>query len=151
MSHAGESRHEIEKLILVYADLVDAGDFEGVARLFADGSIRAPSLPEAARGRDAVLGMYERTVRRYDDGTPHTKHVPTNLVIDVDAKAGAAPARSHFTVFQALPDFPLQAILAGRYRDRFARVDGRWHFAEREIVPELYGDVSRHLRIEIAG
>ena len=64
-----------------------------------------------------------------------------NLIVDVDEETGAAVARSHFTVFQALEDFPLQAIIAGRYHDRFLRVDGSWRFQEREIVPELYGDL----------
>ena len=43
-------------------------------------------------------------------------------------------------------DFPLQPIIAGRYSDRFERVDGVWRFSERIIHPELYGDLSHHLR-----
>jgi hypothetical protein len=40
---------------------------------------------------------------------------------------------------------PLQPIVAGRYLDRFARVDGAWRFAERRILVDLVGDLSRHL------
>ncbi len=140
-----DPRREIEELIYSYAERIDAGDFAGVADLFGRGTIKGPVGPGAS-GREAVLALYTATTRRYeDDGTPHTKHVTTNVVVDVDDDAGVATARSYFTVFQALADFPLQPIIAGRYEDRFERLSGRWHFLERRIVPELYGDLSRHL------
>jgi len=56
-----------------------------------------------------------------------------------------AAARSCFTVLQARPDFPLQAILCGRYHDAFERVGSAWRFADRLILPDLVGDLSRHL------
>jgi hypothetical protein len=56
-----------------------------------------------------------------------------------------AQAWSKFTVFQALPDFPLQAIIAGQYRDSFVCRDSLWSFQRREMCPQLYGDLSRHL------
>jgi 3-phenylpropionate/cinnamic acid dioxygenase small subunit len=78
--------------------------------------------------------------------TPRTKHVTTNLVVDVDENEGAASARAYFTVFQATEKLPLQAIVAGRYEDRFTRVGGRWRFNERAIHMDLQGDLSQHLR-----
>ena len=66
-----------------------------------------------------------------------------------DAPAGTASARSYFTVFQARPELPLQAIIAGRYQDRFTRRNGVWSFAERVIVIELVGDLRCHLKPEI--
>ena len=80
------------------------------------------------------------------DGLPRTKHLTTNLTVEVDEEAGTATARSYITVLQALPGFPLQPIFAGRYRDRFARVDGRWRWTRREVIGDLYGDVSHHVR-----
>lgn len=99
----------------------------------------------------AVAARPSRSIFRdlvilYDDGTPRTHHVTTNLFIDVDESAGIATARSSVTVFQAVNDLPLQPIAAGRYRDRFERHDGRSHFAERQTDVRLIGDVSRHLR-----
>ena len=82
----------------------------------------------------------------YDDGTPRTKHVTTNLAIDVDEEAGTAVSRSYFTVLQALPDMALQPIVSGRYYDRFERHEGQWRFVERRVQTDLVGDVSRHLR-----
>lgn len=90
--------------------------------------------------------MFEKTVITYGDGTPKTKHVTTNMLIEIDEGSGSATARSYFTVLQALPDLPLQTIAAGRYADRFDVVDGRWRCADRQVTIDLLGDVSRHLR-----
>jgi hypothetical protein len=47
---------------------------------------------------------------RADDGTPRTKHVTTNITINVDDAAGTATSRAYFTVLQALPGLALQPI-----------------------------------------
>jgi 3-phenylpropionate/cinnamic acid dioxygenase small subunit len=135
----------ITDLIAGYAELVDAGDFAGVGTLFADDAVFTGS-GAALHGGDAVVRMLGDSVIRYEDGTPRTHHVTTNIVVEVDERAETATSRAYVTVFQALPDFPLQAVAAGRYSDRFARRGGRWLFVERTVRIHLVGDVSRHLR-----
>ena len=49
-------------------------------------------------------------------------------------------------MLQARPDLPLQVIIAGRYHDAFAEVDGAWRFTDRLIFSDLVGDLSHHLR-----
>jgi ketosteroid isomerase-like protein len=149
MPRVETSRQAIERLILTYAERIDRGDFAGVGELFADGVISGPDGDALARGRAEVESLYERTTRRYEDGTPRTKHVTSNLRVDVDEAAGTARSASYFTVLQGLPDFPLQAIVAGRYEDRFERAGEGWRFAERRMFVDLVGDVSRHLRIAL--
>jgi len=138
------SYRAIENLIATYAELVDDGDFAGVGILLADatftGSVGSVS------GRDAIEKMLRDTLIVYDDGTPRTKHVTTNVAIEVDENAGTAVSRSYFTALQALPDLTLQPIVGGRYQDRFERRDGQWRFVERRVRTDLVGDVSRHLR-----
>ena len=97
-------------------------------------------------GRDAIEKMLRDSLIVYDDGTPCTKHVTTNLAIEVDEVAGTAVSRSYFTALQALPDLPLQPIVSGRYQDRFERRDRQWRFVQRRVRTDLVGDVSRHLR-----
>ncbi len=143
---------EIENLIHTYAERIDAGDLEGVADLFAHGRIAASpdAKPEQAIvGRDRVLELYQRSTRIYADGSPHTKHVTTNSIVEVEEGAGAAVARSYYTVFQQVDDFPLQPIIAGRYHDSFQRIDGRWWFDTRVMFVDLVGDLSRHLLYEL--
>jgi len=135
----------IHNLIARYAELVDAGDFEGVADLLADATLGALGTEGGVRGRDAIARLFHTTTMRHADGTPRTKHVTTNVILDVDEVAGTATARSYFTVLQELPGLPLQPIVAGRYHDRFERAPGGWRFAERRFGVDLVGDVSRHL------
>ena len=135
----------IENLVARYAELVDAGDFAGLGEMFADATFGGEG-DNAVHGRQAVADVFRAMVRVYDDGTPRTKHVTTNLQLEVDEASGTAEARSYVVVFQALPELPLQPIVAGRYRDRFVRRDAVWCFAERRFTTDLVGDVSRHLR-----
>jgi len=147
-----DGRAAVAELVFTYAERIDAGDFDGLADLFADALVTAEG-GVAARGRDEVLAMYVGSTRRYpDDGTPKTKHVTTNLIIDADDDAGTATCRSYFTVMQAVPgSLDLQPVVAGRYRDQFSRVDGVWRFAARHMIVDLVGDLSRHLLIELPG
>src|SRR5262249_15447549 len=135
----------IARLVHAYAERLDAGDLEGVAELFARGTLRSNRTDAVRRGRNDALALYRETVALYD-GVPCTKHVITNLVIDVDAQCAAASARSYFTVLQARPELPLQVIIAGRYHDRFERVEGVWGFADRLILVDLVGDLRWHLK-----
>ncbi len=139
----------ISRLVFAYAEGVDLGDFESVAGLFSDATYRA-DVPggEVATftGREEVLACFTGMVMTYD-GVPCTKHVTTNLSVEVDEAAGTATAHSYFSVLQARPELALQVIVAGRYHDRFERVDGTWRFADRLIHTDLVGDVSSHLKV----
>ena len=138
------SSRAIENLIATYAELVDDGDFAGVGDLLADATFTGSG--GAVSGRDAIEGMLRANVIVYEDGTPRTQHVTTNMAIEVDEAAGTALGRSYFTVLQALPELVLQPIVSGRYEDRFERRDGRWRFVARRVRTDLVGDISRHLR-----
>jgi 3-phenylpropionate/cinnamic acid dioxygenase small subunit len=138
------SRDAISDLVHLYAERLDLGDLEGVAALFADATYGTPGGP-VRRGAAEVLAALRAAVRLHD-GVPRTKHVTTNLIVEVDDAAGTASARSYFTVLQAADGLPLQPVIAGRYHDRFARGGGAWRFAERRILLDLVGDLRAHLR-----
>jgi hypothetical protein len=143
---------EIENLLHTYAERIDAGDLPGVADLFAHGRIAAATraTPEQTfEGRERVLALYRASTRIYDDGSPRTKHVTTNSIIEVADGANTGSARSYYTVFQQVEDLPLQPIISGRYHDTFHRVDGRWCFDTRIMHVDLVGDLSRHLLYEL--
>lgn len=138
----------IENLIYAYAERIDAGDLAGVAELFRYGRIKAgPAF--VVEGTEEVRGLYERSTRLYEDGTPRTCHVTTNVAIETDEDAGTAVARSYYTVFQQTDELPLQPIIAGHYHDTFLRKDGEWHFDTREMFVDLTGDLGHHLLFDL--
>ena len=149
LSPVTDSAREIENLLYTYAERIDAGDFDGVADLFAHGRVcgQEGGPPETVfEGRDRVLAMYERSTRRYDDtGTPKTKHLTTNARIEVDEEAGTATCRSTFVVLQATDALALQPIITGHYGDTFQRLEGVWWFDTRTMYVDQLGDLSQHL------
>lgn len=138
---------QIQNLLNTYAARIDAGDFAGVGELFAHGRITVEENDVAVEGAAEVQQMYESWTRRYpDDGTPHTKHVTTNLVFDeLDEETGSARTWTYVTVFQQTGEQTIEPILQGRYHDRFECVDGTWRFAHRHMYNDRLGDLSQHL------
>jgi len=145
-----EARAGITTLLYRYAECTDLGDLEGVAALFARATYRAV-LPDGEiaviEGADAVLGLLQAMVQLHD-GVPGTRHVTTNPIIELAPDGSSATCRSYYTVVQALPDFPARVIIAGRYHDRFEPdADGEgWHFVDRLIHSDQFGDLTHHLR-----
>jgi hypothetical protein len=135
-----DSVKQITDMMFRYAELFDTGRFDEFAALFEHGKWH-----KAEAGATAARAWIDDNVQLYD-GLTRTKHVTTNVVVDVDEIAGTAEATAYVTIFQALPDFPLQPIFAGRYQDRLTRIDGRWWWVQRSVVGDLYGDISRHVR-----
>ena len=139
-----DNARAIENLVYSYAERIDLGDLEGVAELFTHGRIEAaPGF--MVEGPEQVRAMYEGSTRLYEDGSPHTKHVTTNVIVEVadDGRTGAA--RSYFTVFQQTDVLPMQPIIGGRYHDSFHVVEGEWWFDTRKMFVDLKGDLSQHL------
>ncbi len=132
MPYSQSSEREIENLIATYAFLVDDGEFENLGALLDRCDFTLGPGP-TIRGKEAVAKPARNALRIFDDGTPRTRHVTSNIIIEVDEDAGTARSRAYYTVFQAALDFALQPIACGRYRDRFERVDGKWYFAERSV------------------
>jgi 3-phenylpropionate/cinnamic acid dioxygenase small subunit len=138
------SHRHVENLIGRYAELVDDGDFAAVGKLFADGTFAGGG--GAYTGSEAVTGMLHAQIRVYPDGTPRTRHMTTNLIVEVDENAGTARARSSVTILQETPELPLQPIVVGRYRDEFQRDGEAWRFTSRRVNFQLIGDLTHHLK-----
>jgi ketosteroid isomerase-like protein len=134
-----------ESLLFEYAERIDAGDFDAVGRLFADAVITDPSGAVVARGEQAAAELFAATTRRFADGTPKTKHLTTNSIVELSDDGRRASVRSYFVVLQKVDGSPLQPIVAGRYHDQLELIGGRWRFRERCMLPEMFGDVSNHL------
>jgi len=150
-SNRADARTAIENLLFSYAERIDAGDFAGVGELLARARMLGPTGEVLGTGREEIEAVYLRSTRVYEDGSPMTQHLTTNVILTIGDGGQTASTRSRFTVMQALPDFPLQCIIAGHYEDQFVQdKSGGWVFAERWMKPKLLGDLSRHLKFELA-
>ena len=144
------ARTAIENLMFLYAEAIDGGDFAAIGELFAHGRMVGPDGGISGEGREGVKAIYDNSTVLFEDGTPKTQHVTTNLIFEFEEDGRVARVRSRFTVFQALPDFPLQPIITGHYADTFRYDEEKgWHFTERRMRPVLLGDLSRHLKYEL--
>jgi len=147
-----ESHHAITNLMFRYAECVDQADFDGLSELFAHGSMRSTSAEDSEHGMSgaAVGRFYAATNRVHEDGTLRTRHLSTNVRIEIEEAQDAATARSYYVVLQATPKLPFQAIVGGRYEDRFERVDGEWRFADRVVLVDQIGEMSEHLSFDLS-
>jgi hypothetical protein len=142
---------EIRRVVLAYPAMIDRGDIEGVANLF-EGikmcSMDASEEDVPTLSADDVRGMYAGVIL-YEDGLPHTKHVITNIDIRFSEDGRTAISRSHYSVLQGLPDFPLQMIITGRYEDTFVFNGEAWKLRVRREAADIVGDLSRHVKPEL--
>jgi len=139
---SADDKVEITELLYRYAELIDAGDFDGVGELLGRGTFMGVA------GAAKIGKLFATTTRRFPDygNTPRTRHLVQNPVVDVGGDT--AESRSTFVVIQQTDTVALQQIVVGRYFDSFARDDAGWYFTERKVDIQMIGDVSDHLMID---
>ena len=137
----------IQNLLHLYSEAVDRGAFDEVGEMFRHADVYFPgdAEPSVAAGTGDFGAHLTRWTRVFPEtGTPRTRHMCTNLIIEFDDETHAR-TRSYFVVVQGAPELALQPIITGSYHDRLEKVDGDWRFVERrELVGET-GDLSAHL------
>lgn len=121
----GDERRAVEadcaRLIAAYANLIDAGDWAGVAALYADdGVMIRPTAPDVAiAGRAAIFAALEGRPPRV------SRHICANVVVDVEGP-DAARGESAMLLFTGTGP-----PLVGSFHDRFVRTAEGWRFAQR--------------------
>ena len=142
--------HAILNLLHTYAQRIDSGDLDGTAALFRDARVKTRGVPGGMTDADGVRQIWEQFVAIYPDGTPRTKHVITNPIVEFDDSGTRATCHSYYTVIQQTDDFPLQVVCAGRYHDEFEKVDGTWRFSFRDYsMLDLVGDFRAHAKVAL--
>lgn len=138
---------QITNLLYRYAELMDSGDLPAVAALFRYARVKAGESGELL-DEAGMLALWRRHVKIHPCGTPRTKHVITNPILEINETEDRAICRSYYTVLQATDTLPLQVVGAGRYHDEFERVDGVWRFSFRDYTLfDLQGDLRDHLNL----
>jgi hypothetical protein len=131
---------EIANLISRYAELLNLGQVDEVADLFRYGRISSEG-GTVHEGSTAIAAWYRESVR-FPEQLPDTLLFTTNLQIDVDGDE--ANARAYFLAMHRTEQ-GMAPIVAGRYHDEFRRIDGRWWFHHRHMIPDFMGDMSSHV------
>ncbi|QNO27945.1 nuclear transport factor 2 family protein [Sphingopyxis sp. OPL5] len=139
----------IQALVHTYPRYLDGGDLVRLGKLFDRAAVHFEDRDEPVTADPGeITKMFADFVRMYE-GVPRTRHNIVNLIV-TPAGPGRATATSTVLVVQQAPGGPLQPIITGDYRDTFLKTGGEWHFAERYITNDLFGDLSAHGKYAIA-
>jgi ketosteroid isomerase-like protein len=132
---------EIAALVHAYARLIDAGDVDAVVALLEHSTWRSLPNGSTRRGSGEVRSVYENLMA--GDGSVGTKHLLTNLTIEVAPDATTASSHCYWTVLQGAPGERIEITLSGQYTDTFEKVDDSWRFTDRLITVDLTGDAPK--------
>jgi hypothetical protein len=129
-----EIERACERLVYVYSRALDLGDMSAAADCFAEqGSMARPMMPDQViQGRETIRASLLTRPK-----TLLTKHLATNVMIDVESR-DAASGLSYLTMISTTPPaggkppYVSQGpIYFGEFKDRFVRENGAWKFLER--------------------
>ena len=142
------AHREIEQKIYRMGYALEEGDFVEVGRLLRHATFGADRIGrEVFRGENEIRAQYERTNRTYSGHGRATREIYTNVLVDIDLDDGTARSTTMYTVAQQVPDSgqPFALLVAGRYEDRWGRIDGEWHWTDRYIVVQFKNDLDAHM------
>jgi 3-phenylpropionate/cinnamic acid dioxygenase small subunit len=124
-------RAAIHDLYARYAHAFDGADADAWAALFTpDGRFAPPGMPPVV-GTDALRAF----AADRSDEMPGMRHLITNVLVEADGNG--AKGSAYFVCFRLRGDGRFRLLNFGRYDDTFARHDGDWRIATRDIVSEL--------------
>jgi hypothetical protein len=129
-----EIERACERLVYAYSRALDLGDMSAATDFFAEnGSMARPMAPDVVvQGRETIrASLLTRTK------TLLTKHLATNVVIDVESRDSAS-GLSYLTMISTTPAGDAKApfvsggpVYFGEFKDKYVRENGVWKFLER--------------------
>jgi SnoaL-like domain len=131
-----EDEKEIRELLVEYGRRLDARDYRGYAKLFAQegewlgGMGRAKGPAEIESMLVKGLGPVASGYRNHSDF-----HILTNFQITVDGDRATAYSRVLFLVKSA-ENVPAPSR-GGHYEDELIREGGRWRFLRRVVMGDI--------------
>ena len=128
-----EIERACERIVYAYSRALDLGDMSAAADFFAEkGSLTRPMAPDTViEGRETIRASLLTRPK-----TLLTKHLATNVMIDVEGR-DSARGLSYLTMISTTPGdatapFVSQGpIYFGEFKDRFVREHGVWKILER--------------------
>jgi hypothetical protein len=142
------AHREIEQKLYRMGYALENGDFELVGELLRHATFGADRLGRRIlKGKQQIRDQYTRTNITYRGHGRATREIYTNVLIEIDLDAGTARSTTAYTVAQQPPDGAsrFELLVAGRYEDEWALIDGEWHWTDRYIVVQFKNDLDRHM------
>jgi len=130
-------RLALRELFDAYAHCADRRDAEGQKALFTDETIFAVYMEGEGSEPSYVLHGRESLTPVFDDlnryeATTHFNGQSTVTIDGGDSATGESYTIAHHLYTE---DGGRKIMIASlRYLDRFAKIDGRWYFAERKLI-----------------
>jgi hypothetical protein len=129
-------RLALRELFDAYAHCADRRDAAGQKALFTDDSVFAVYMDGEAtaptyvlHGREALTPVFD-DLNRYE-ATTHFNGQST-VTLEGDGATGESYTIAHHVYTE---DGSRKIMIASlRYLDTFAKIDGRWYFAERKLI-----------------
>ena len=113
----------LQRLLSVYGHIMDAKDWPGLGRIFAEDAV----CDWSGFGLESTTGLAELQEYFARIRHPNAHHV-TNVVVDVDGDR----ATIHSKLLVALDD---GSVATGDYLDRAQRTDAGWRIVHRVATP----------------
>jgi hypothetical protein len=142
------AHREIEQKLYRMGYALERGDFELVGELLRHATFGADRLGRRIlKGREQIRDQYARTNITYPGHGRATREIYSNVLVEIDLDAGTARSTTAFTVAQQPPDGAsrFELLVAGRYEDEWALLDGEWHWTDRYVVVQFKNDLDRHM------
>jgi hypothetical protein len=129
-------RLALRELFDAYAHCADCRDAEGQKALFTDDTVFAVYMHGEGSGATYVLEGREALTPVFDDLNRYevTTHFngQSTVTLDGDRATGESYTLAHHLYTEEGERKIMVASL--RYLDTFAKIDGRWYFAERKLI-----------------
>lgn len=122
-----EDRIELQDLAVRYFIAVDDDDYSTIETLFAPDAVFLAGGLTGGTDRSAII-TFLRNARASMGVTIHTPHYSLVSVTGENSATGVVGA--HLEI--AMGGHSLFG--AARYQDKYVRLDGKWHFAQRDML-----------------
>jgi hypothetical protein len=129
-------RLALRELFDAYAHCADRRDAAGQKALFTDDTVFAVYMDGAGSEPTYVLHGREALTPVFDDLNRYEATTHFNGQSTVDIKGSHAEGESYTIAHHVFRDDDGRKIMIAslRYLDTFAKIDGRWYFAERKLI-----------------
>lgn len=127
-------RDPIAELVHLYADAVVHRNAEQWGSTWAPDAHWDLGQHGAVKGRDAIVDFWDQAMGQFEA----VIQIVLNGTYELDETAGTGTGRWYIQeLFRRVAGE--SGMLVAHYDDRYRRVDGRWCFAGRDLVPHYGG------------